>query len=195
MQRDPSRPNDTETIRRVLDGDVNAFESLVVRYRALVLKIVQRHVDRGDVEETAQEAFVRAYRSLPTFKGQSHFSHWLSAIAMRTCHDYWRKAYRSREIPLSAITERHQEWLEEVLAAEAGEPSSGGTLQEEAKEFLDWVLTRLSAKDRIVLELIYLEDLPVKEAASLLGWSVANVKVRAFRSRRKLEKLLRGVLR
>jgi RNA polymerase sigma-70 factor (ECF subfamily) len=195
MQHDPFRPNDTETIRQVLDGDVNAFESLVVRYRALVLKIVQRHVDRGDVEETAQEAFVRAYRSLPTFKGQSHFSHWLSAIAVRTCHDYWRKAYRSREIPLSAITERHQEWLEEALAAEAGEPSGGGTLQEEAREVLDWVLTRLSPKDRIVLELIYLEDLSVKEAASLLGWSVANVKVRAFRSRRKLEKLLREVLR
>jgi RNA polymerase sigma-70 factor (ECF subfamily) len=194
MKHDPFSPNDTETIRQVLDGDVNAFESLVVRYRALVLKIVQRHVDRGDAEETAQEAFVRAYRSLPTFKGQGDFSQWLSAIAVRTCHDYWRKAYRSREIPLSAITERHQEWLEEALAAEPGETSGGGTLQEEAREVLDWVLTKVSAKDRMVLELIYLEDLSVKEAASLMGWSVANVKVRAFRSRRKLEKLLREVL-
>ncbi len=194
MQHDPFRPDDTETIRQVLDGDVNAFESLVVRYRALVLKIVQRHVDRGDVEETVQEAFVRAYRSLATFERQGHFSQWLSAIVVRTCHDYWRKAYRSREIPLSAITERHQEWLEEALAAEQGEPSSGGTVQEEAREVLDWVLTKLSAKDRMVLELIYLEGLSVKEAASLLGWSVANVKVRAFRSRRKLEKLLREVL-
>ena len=65
MQHDPSRPDDSEIIRQVLDGNVNAFESLVAKYRALVLKIVQRHVERGDVEETAQEAFVRAYRSLP----------------------------------------------------------------------------------------------------------------------------------
>jgi RNA polymerase sigma-70 factor (ECF subfamily) len=194
MQHDPFRPNDTETIRQVLDGDVNAFESLVVRYRVLVTKIVQRHVDRGDVEETAQEAFVRAYRSLPTFKGQSDFRQWLSAIVIRTCHDYWRKAYRSREIPLSALTERHQEWLEEAMAAEPGEPSDQKTLQKEAREVLDWALPRLSAKDRMVLELVYLEELSVKQAANLLGWSAANVKVRAFRSRRKLEKLLREVL-
>jgi RNA polymerase sigma-70 factor (ECF subfamily) len=195
MQHDPFRPNDDETIRQILDGNVNAFESLVIKYRPLILRIVQRHVDRSGVEETAQEAFVRAYRSLPTFRGQSEFSQWLSAIAVRTCHDYWRKAYRSREIPLSALTERQEEWLEQAMAAAAGGASSGGTFQHEAREVLDWVLARLSAKDRMVLELVYLEDLSVKEAASLLGWTVANVKVRAFRSRRKLEKLLREMLR
>jgi RNA polymerase sigma-70 factor (ECF subfamily) len=194
MQRDPSRPDDTEIIRQVLDGNVNAFESLVSKYRVLVLKIVQRHVDRGDVEETAQEAFVRAYRSLQTFKGRSDFSQWLSAIAIRACHDHWRKTYRSREIPLSALTERHQEWLDEVMSGEPGEPSSRETLQNEAREVLDWVLSRLPVKDRMVLELVYLEELPVKQAADLLGWSVANVKVRAFRSRRKLEKLVREIL-
>ena len=161
MQHDPSRPDDSEIIRQVLDGNVNAFESLVAKYRALVLKIVQRHVERGDVEEAAQETFVRAYRSLPTFKGRSDFSQWLSAIAVRTCHDHWRKAYRSREIPLSAITERHQEWLDEAMSGEPREPSSRETLRSEAKEVLDWVLSRLPVKDRMVLELVYLEELSV----------------------------------
>ena len=67
-------------------------------------------------------------------------------------------------------------------------------LQDEARELLDWVLGRLSAEDRMVLELVYLEGLTGKEAADLLGWSVANVKVRSFRSRKKLEKILAGVI-
>ena len=66
--------------------------------------------------------------------------------------------------------------------------------RKEAGELLDWALSRLSAENRMVLELLYLEGLSVKEAADLLGWSVANVKVRAFRSRRILEKLLKGIM-
>lgn len=194
MVHDPLRPDDNETIRQVLDGNVNAFESLVIKYRPLVLGIVQRHVDSSGIEETAQDVFVRAYRSLATFRGKSDFSQWLSSVAVRTCHDYWRKAYRSREIPLSNLTERHEEWLEQAMAAGVVEASSEGSRQQEAREVLDWVLARLSAKDRMVLELVYLEDLSVKEAARLLGWTTANVKVRAFRSRRKLEKLLREML-
>ena len=62
--------------------------------------------------------------------------------------------------------------------------------QQEAKEVLDWALDRLSAEDRMVLELVYLEGLSVKEAAELLGWSVANVKIRSHRSPKKLRKLL-----
>ena len=62
--------------------------------------------------------------------------------------------------------------------------------QQEAREVLDWALNKLSAEDRMVIELVYLEGLSGKEAAELLGWSVTNVKVRSFRSRKKLQKLL-----
>jgi len=68
---------------------------------------VKKHVPEAAIEETAQEAFVRAYQSLPTFKGTGNFSQWLSSIAVRTGYDYWRKAYRSREIPISALTDKH----------------------------------------------------------------------------------------
>ena len=64
----------------------------------------------------------------------------------------------------------------------------------EAGEILEWALERLSPEDRMVLELVYLEGLSGKEAAAQLGWSVANVKIRSFRSRRRLEKLLKGAL-
>ena len=194
MQNDALRSSDAEIVRQVLDGNVNVFESLLIRYRVLVLKIVKKHVPYNDVEEIAQDVFVRAYRSLSTFKGKSNFSQWLSSIAVRTCYDYWRKAYRSREVPMSTLTEKHQNWLQEVISGESEQSFNERSFQREAGEFLDWALGKLSAEERMVIELVYLEGLSVKEAAAIMGWSVANVKVRSFRSRRKLEKLLRGAM-
>ena len=190
MQNDALRSSDEEIVRQVLDGNVNAFESVILRHHVLVLAIVKKHVPEDAVEETAQEAFVRAYQSLPTFKETGHFSQWLSSIAVRTCYDYWRKAYRSREIPMSALTEKHSQWLEEVISQMPEEAPDERKPQMEAREILNWALQKLSAGDRMVLELVYLEERSVHEAAELLGWSKANVKVRSFRARMKLEKLL-----
>ena len=193
MQNDPIKSSDTEIIRRVLNGNADAFEPLLIRYKDTVLKIVKKHVPYNDVEETIQNVFLRAFQSLPSFKGKSGFRQWLSSIAVRTCYDFWRKTYRSREVPMSALTEKHQRWLEQVIAGQSEQAVTEKGSQDEARELLDWALGRLSAEDRMVMELVYLEGLPGKEAADLLGWSVANVKVRCFRSRKKLEKILEEV--
>jgi RNA polymerase sigma-70 factor (ECF subfamily) len=190
MQNDPIKSSDTEIVRRVLNGDVNAFESLLIRYKDTVLKIVKKHVPYNDVEETIQNVFLRAYQSLPSFKGESGFRQWLSSIAVKTCYDFWRKTYRSREVPMSVLTEKHQNWLEEVITEQSEQAINEKGSQNEARELLDWALRRLSAEDKMVMELVYLEGLSGKEAADLLGWSVSNVKVRCFRSRKKLEKIL-----
>jgi len=193
MRNDALRFSDAEIVRQVLDGNVNAFESVILRHRVLVLAIAKKHVPENAVEETTQEAFVRAYQSLSTFKETGDFSQWLSSIAVRTCYDYWRKAYRSQEIPMSALSEKHSQWLEQVIAQRSEEALGEQEPQMEAREILHWALGKLSAENRMVLELVYLEGLSVKEAAELLGWSKANVKVRSFRARMKLEKLLRTV--
>lgn len=193
MQNDPIQSSDTEIVRRVLNGDTNAFESLLIRYKNMVLKIVKKHVPYNDVEETIQNVFLRAYQSLPSFKGKSAFKQWLSSIAVRTCYDFWRKTYRSREVPMSVLTEKHQNWLEQVITEQSDQAINEKGSQNEARELLDWALGRLSAEDRMVMELVYLEGLSGKKAADLLGWSVANVKVRCFRSRKKLEKILEEV--
>jgi RNA polymerase sigma-70 factor (ECF subfamily) len=127
---------------------------------------------------------------LPSFKGESGFRQWLSSIAVRTRYDFWRKTYRSREVPMSVLTEKHQNWLEEVITEQSEQAINEKGSQNEARELLDWALRRLSAEDRMVMELVYLEGLSGKEAADFLGWSVSNVKVRCFRSRKKLEKIL-----
>ncbi len=190
MKDSPLRPSDNDVVHQVLNGDVNAYESLVTRYSALVGKIVRKHVPREDAEEVIQDTFVRAYLSLATFRGEGSFSQWVSSIAVRTCYDYWRKAYRSREVPMSALTEKHQAWLEEVISDRSDHLLQQEDSLKDAREVLDWALRRLSAEDRMVLELVYLEGRSVKETADLLGWSTANVKVRSFRSRRRLERFL-----
>jgi RNA polymerase sigma-70 factor (ECF subfamily) len=193
MHDEAPTPDDSAIVARVLQGNVNAFESLLVRHRELVQRIVSKHVPFQDAEETVQEVFIRAYRSLSSFEGRAEFSRWLSSIAVRTCYDYWRKAYRYREVPVTTLTEKHQEWLEKTTAGESIETLRESESRKEAGELLDWALSRMSAENRMVLELLYLEGLSVKETADLLGWSIANVKVRAFRSKRIMEKLLRGV--
>ena len=182
--------DDRAVVRRILAGEVDAFAVLMVRYQDYVLAIVKRHAPLDHVEELAQEVFIKAYQSLAGWRGAGRFQSWLSAIAVRTCYDFWRKRYRSREMPLSALSEAHRDWLEHTLADASEKSWQAITRRREAREILDWALDHLSAADRMVLELIYLEEQSVKEAAHLLGWTVANVKVRAFRARRKINKLL-----
>lgn len=183
-------PSDAEIVRQVVSGNVNAFEQLLKRYQNHVLMIIKKHLPYNQAVDTAQDVFIRAYRSLPTFNEDRSFEQWLSTIAVRSCYDFWRKHYRSREFPMSSFTQEHQVWLEETLSDESSQSYHERGLQKEAREILDWALDRLSAEDRMVLELVYLEGHSVKEAARLLGWSTANVKVRSFRSRKKLYNLL-----
>jgi len=194
MHNDSGNSDDAQIVDLVLGGNVNAFETLLLRYADHVLRIVRKHVNYEAVEETAHEVFIRAFQSLRGFRADGNFRQWLSSIAVRTCYDYWRKAYRSREIAMSQISETHHEWLEEILSDRSGQSFEEKGAQEEAREVLDWALERLPPGDRMVLELVYLEGLRSKEAAELLGWSVANVKVRSFRARKKLQKLLSGLI-
>ncbi len=184
-----SDPDDV-LVERVLNGNPDAFEGIIARHQAHVLRIIKKHLPPDGVEEIAQETFIRAYRSLPSFKGKGALKGWLSSIAVRTCYDFWRKRYRSPERVMSSLSEEGRRHVETVLADRSGEAFREADRRKEAEALLDWALDRLSPADRMVLELVYLEGKPVKEAAALLGWSVANVKVRSFRARKKLHKLL-----
>ena len=191
MDTDSHSSADSEIVNQVVSGEVNAFEHLLKRYQAHVVRIVKKHIPFDKVEEVAQDVFVRTYQSLPTFKGDDGFKQWLSTITIRTCYDFWRKHYRYREIPLSSLSEKHQVWLEEATSNSSSQSFYERDSQKEAREILDWALDKLSPEDRMVLELVYLEGYSIKEAAKLLGWSTVNVKVRSFRARKKLHKLIK----
>jgi RNA polymerase sigma-70 factor (ECF subfamily) len=166
----------------------------MMRYEAMVTTRVKYHVPPDTIEETVQEVFLRAYKSLATCREKGRFRAWLSSIVVKTCFDQLRRHYRRKETPLSSLSDDHQSWLEFMLAAPSREAYVRELDRKEAREILEWALSRLPPKDRMVLELVHLQEHPVKEAAQLLGWTTANVKVRAHRSRKKLKALLEGLM-
>ena len=182
--------DDLEIIHRVLQGEIDCFAELIARYQQHVARIVSRHVPGDRVAEVAHDVFVSAYGGLAGFSGQAPFEHWLSSIAVRTCYHFWR-AMRRQELPVSALTEEHQQWMEQVLAAESDDRFREQVKRREAADLSQWALSHLSAENRLVLTLMYLDGYSAREAAGLLGWSVAKVKVRAHRARQTLRKLLR----
>lgn len=194
MREHAANESDVEIINRVVHGDADAFEHLMDRYQNHVFTIVGRRVPRMDVEEVAHDIFVRAYLSLPSYRAKGDFGAWLSRISVRASCDYWRERYRRRERPMSTLTEDQMKLLERATSEASMRAHADSASLGEAREILVWALDRLSAEDRAVLELVHIEERPAAEAAELLGWSVANVKVRAFRSRRKLRAILEKLM-
>lgn len=190
MRGNAGQESDSEVVGRVLGGDVDAFEHLMDRYGAHVARIAGRRVAREDAAEVVQDIFVRAYLSLSTYAGRGDFKWWLSKIAERTCYDYWRERYKRRERSASDLSEAQAKWVARAESDRSIRAHENGAASGEARELLGWALDRLSPEDRAVLELVHIEERPVAEAAELLGWSVVNVKVRAYRSRRKLRAML-----
>jgi RNA polymerase sigma-70 factor (ECF subfamily) len=181
---------DALIVQQVIDGDTEAFAILLTRHRHHVLGIVRKHAPYDEAEEIAQEVFIRAYQSLPGLEKQDRFKHWISAIAVKTCCDFWRKKYRSREISISDFSTEQCNRLDQILSSRSNQDWIEDNARREVREMLDQALNHLSPEDRMALELVYLEGLSCREAADLLGWTIVNVKVRAFRSRKKLHSLL-----
>lgn len=185
---------DARILKEIRAGDVDAYAQLMTKYQGRVSGIVSGHAPRDRVAELTHEVFVRAYRSLPGYRGDSPFGHWLAKVTVRTCHDFWRAEYRRRERPESELSDECRAFAEEAAALESSEAAEESASRQEAKDLLAWALDRLSPTDRMVVTLTHLEERPVAEAAEMLGISVPNVKVRAFRARKKLREILGDII-
>jgi RNA polymerase sigma-70 factor (ECF subfamily) len=172
--------SDWADIKETLQGSSDAYARLVSRYQQEIASQVWKYAPRRDViEELVHDVFVEAYLSLRTFRGDAPVLHWLRKIAVRVGYRYWKsEAKRRAQTPVPADT-----------AAVAPTAASQHEAADAAAR-LYAVLDRLSPRDRAVITLIHLEERSVAEAADLLDWSQAMVKVQTFRARRKLKKLL-----
>jgi RNA polymerase sigma-70 factor, ECF subfamily len=187
--------DDREIIEDVLGGNVDAFEELIVRYENRVFSIVRGHIPTDRVGEVAHDVFCRAYRSLGNFRFEKPFEHWLSRIAVRTCCDYWRREKRRREVSFSAFTDDDgREALDGIISGEAENEYDLNQRRRFAREMVFRLLGKLSPEDRMALSLVYLEGRSIKEAAGMMGWSVAKMKVRNHRARKKLYKFASKML-
>ena len=156
---------------------------LVEKYQGYVFTIVLRMVKvREEAEEVSQDTFVKAFESLASFRGESKFSSWLYSIAYRKALDRIRKnkKYRASEL------------LEEITESDAG--SVENALQQledkERKEQIQYCIMQLPEIDAALVTLYYFEDQSVKEIAAITELSEENIKVKLYRSRKKLFTLL-----
>ena len=179
-----------ESVRRVLDGDVEAFAAIVQAHRSLIAADLSRRLPAQDVQEVAQDVFVRAFRSLPSYRGEAPLRIWLLRIARHAAMDFWRRKYRRRDQTFSDLDDsalrRVETARQECLAAQTADEDA----RTRAREWLEAALRRLSPDDRAVIVLVELEECSMEDAARRLGCGLSAVKVRAFRARRRLKAVL-----
>jgi RNA polymerase sigma-70 factor, ECF subfamily len=178
---------EAELIAAVLKGDAASFEPLVQKYSPRVFATARRYARReSEVEDIAQEVWLKAFSKLGSFRGDAPFEHWLMRMTVRTCYDFLRGHQRNRESAFSELSEPETDWLEKFVA----DPGSAAEDADAAKLLVARVLEKLSPPARLVITLLEIEDRSVKEIAEITGWSVALVKVRAFRARGEMGKIL-----
>lgn len=172
----------------VRDGDQDAARELVEYLYPQVIRIVRSRLPRRMAEEDmAQEVFLKMFSRMEQYRADVPFTHWVSRIAVTTCIDQLRKQKRRPELRYADLSEDEAEMLDVVTKDESAE-HAGEALA--ARELLAKLLDQLKPEDRMVVQLIDLEQKTLVEVAELTGWNTTLVKVRAFRARRKMRTLL-----
>jgi RNA polymerase sigma-70 factor (ECF subfamily) len=178
---------DAELIAAVLGGDAASFEPLVEKYSPRIFATARRYARReSEIEDIVQEIWLKAFQKLSSFRGEAPFEHWLMRLAVRTCYDFLRGHQRNRETTFAELTEPEEDWLERWVQ----QPDLASENADAARLLVERILAQLSPAARMVITLLEIEDRSVKEISQLTGWSVPLVKVRAFRARAEMRKLL-----
>lgn len=171
----------------VRQRDQAAARSLVDHLYPLVIRIIRAHLPRRVAEEDlAQDVFLKMFTRLDQYKGAVPFPHWVSRIAVTTCIDQLRAQKRRPEFRWADLSENEADLLDAVTTNE-NDVEAGDALA--ARELVHKLLGQLKPDDRLVIQLLDLEQKTIAEISGLTGWSQSLVKVRAFRARRKLQKL------
>jgi RNA polymerase sigma-70 factor (ECF subfamily) len=178
---------EAEMIAAVLKGDTASFEPLVEKYSPRIFATARRYARReSEVEDIVQQVWLKAFEKLNSFRGEAPFEHWLMRVAIRTCYDSLRAHQRSREKTFSELTEPEEDWLDRFVS----QPDAADENAEAARQLVERVLELLSPPARLVITLQEIEGRSVKEVSKLTGWSVPLVKVRAFRARAEMRRIL-----
>ena len=176
-----------ELITAVLKGDTASFEPLVQKYSPRIFATARRYArHESEVEDIVQQVWLKAFEKLSSFRGDAPFEHWLMRVAVRTCYDALRVHQRNREKPFSELTAPEEDWLERFVS----QPDDADEHAEAARQLVERVLEQLSPPARLIITLQEIEGRSVKEVSKLTGWSVPLVKVRAFRARAEMRKVL-----
>lgn len=189
-----AREEERELVQRARSGDIAAYEELVRRHQKRVFAIVGGILRRReDVEDVAQQVFLKVYLSLGRFDLRSSFSTWLYKITVNECWDLLRKK-KARRLVYEA--DMGEEQARQVSAVEGDAAGPADAFQRaEARQLVERLLAHLPEEERAMLVLKEAEGFSVEEIGELLGMNVNTVKVRLFRARRKLAEAYRRMAR
>jgi RNA polymerase sigma-70 factor (ECF subfamily) len=181
-----------ELITRARGGDASAFNELVLAYRKRILGIISRLIARPeDVEDVAQEVFVRLYYSLDQLRTPEMFEPWLYRLTVNASYDYLRRAKRRGESRMADLSEQ------QVMMADAragGRQDSEERQKSRTREFMEALFRHVSEEDRLLLTLKEVEGLSLKELEPVYGVNENALKVRLFRARQRVLKAYKTAL-
>ena len=184
-----------DLINQALEGDQHAYAEIVDRFRGKIFGLVYRMVkNREEAQDLTQETFIKAFNSLATFNSEYAFSTWLYKIAANTCIDHFRKK-RLKTFPLdNPITVKDSQIQREFPDRHEIEPDNK-LLSKERKNIIDQAIDRLPQKYKQVIYLRHKVEKSYEEIAEELDLPLGTVKVRIFRAREMLKKILKEELK
>jgi RNA polymerase sigma-70 factor (ECF subfamily) len=179
-------------IARVRKGDEDAARIMVEQLYPTVIKSIRCHLPRRTSEEDLTQAvFAKVFTKLGQFSGLVPLEHWVSRIAVNTCLNRLKHEEVRREVRMSDLSEDQEAMVQHLAASDDDLPVDHTNA---AAELLEKLLAPLRADERLVISLLHLEERSVVEVSRLTGWTVSLVKVKAFRTRRKMRKLWQTLL-
>ena len=185
--------NDQQLVQRVQKGDKSAFDLLVLKYQHRVLKLVSRFVsDAAEAQDVAQEAFLKAYRALPSFRGDSAFYTWLYRIAINTAKNAL-VSNRRRPVDFDLDLQDPEQYDRQAKLKEVDTPE-GVLLTEEIRAVVEKALEQLPEDLRTAIVLREIEGLSYEEIAEAMDCPVGTVRSRIFRAREAIDKRLQPLL-
>jgi RNA polymerase sigma factor (sigma-70 family) len=187
--------DDDEHARALVDrarsGDDDAARELIRQLYPLVAKIVRGYRPRRTAEEDlAQMIFVKVFQNLAQYSGKVPISHWVSRIAVNTCRNQLMAEKARPELRHADLSEEQAAMLENLASDDALSPDR----RLAARDLVEKLLAMLKPVERLVIDMLYLQERSVAEVQKLTGWTAATIKVRAFRARQKLRKQIGGLL-
>ena len=177
---------DQALVKRVQKGDQRAFDLLVLKYQHKVIGVVSRYVrNRADMEDIAQEAFIKAYRALPNFRGDSAFYTWLYRIAINTAKNHL--VSQSRRPPATDVDAQDAEYLYGDSDLQDIQNPENLLFSEELKQVVDRAIKELPDDLRTAVTLREYDGLSYEEIAEVMECPVGTVRSRIFRGREAIE--------